>query len=117
MALSVALAVWKVKIMKAVCWPLKWHSIGFIQCASKTELVGMLLVVLTSKEDLLDQWNPIGTFSITHECSLSLISDIVLNPCMNTVCTPPLLNHSADSGESMLKMMSPFVRVLALMNF
>ena len=76
-----------------------------------------LLVVSTSEDDSMEGRNPTGMFSTTQENSLSLISDMVPNPCMKPIRTPSFLSDSVDLGESMSNTMSPLVRVLALMNW
>src|SRR6202050_343677 len=116
MALLVSSAEPKLNIMKAVHCPLKWRSTGLIHRARMIDLGARSLVASTSSVDSWEGWNPMGTFLTTHVYSLSLISDMALKPCMNSMCTPSFLIYVADLGEFMLKRMSPLVSVFAPMN-
>jgi len=61
------------------------------------DLVTRSLVVSISRVDSCEGWNPMCTFSTTHAYSLSLILDMALKPCMNSMRFPSFLIHSTDS--------------------
>ena len=77
---------------------------------------GRSLVVLTSVMVSGDGRKLMGTFSMTHVYSLSLIADMAPKPCMNSMRVSLLFIHSAPSIEFISKSMSLLVSVLALMN-
>src|ERR1700683_3487174 len=116
MALLASSAVRNVAIIYAVRCPSKRRSMGFIHRVSRIAFAGRLLKVSTSRADSSDRRNPMGTFSTTHENSLSFISDIALKPCRNSVRISSFLSQSANVVDSMSKRMSPFASWVALMN-